>query len=211
MERLSILSFIQLLLAFSAHGQIKETITIDSIILDNYNSFKKLKVESLIIYTEDALCYPCPGDEEERCKEFRWNDAFYFIWTKKGQTFFTMRDNCYEYDILKLDTTFFIEFYKIKDSLMHDSLIKPKTWNAHSSNERIICIDNKKSFTIHINGNYFYFDPTIAEILKTEKYDPAIEFNQKTLIYSFSNSLGDYLKLNLAERLKVTRKRKNYR
>ncbi len=203
--------FLIVLLSLTAFGQVETVISIDSIIIDNLNNFKKRKIDTLIIYNANGLCYPCPGDEEERCKEFRWNNAYYFLWLKNGKTYFTLRDDCFDYEILNIDTLFFRNFYEIRDSLLKDSLLKPKSYTPHTWHHTITFLDNKDNFILYLNGNYFDYDSNLANIFNKIDYDPALKLNKQTITKSFDDNLYNYFINNLAEKLKATRRRKNFR
>ena len=173
----------------------------DRVIEPELKQFKRSKIDTLFIYTE--YCWGCvyPNDNSEKCDNPSWNHMYYFIWKKNNETYFTVRDDCFEYATLKIDSYFFEYFYSIKDSLINDKLKEPKYYIDHAYASKLIMIDKQNNFALFFDGAYFYEDTT----------NPAIIFNNTTLRKVVLDNLNNYLKKDLLTYLIPSRQRKNYR
>ncbi len=173
----------------------------DRVIEPELKHFKQQKIDTLFIYTE--YCWGCvfPKDNDEKCHNPSWNHAYYFIWQKNNETFFTVRDDCFDYATLKIDSNFFEYFYSIKDFLINDRLKEPNYWIDHAYASNIIMIDKHNNFSLFFDGSYFYHDMS----------NPAVIYNNTTLRKKFLDNINSYLKDDLLTYLIPSRQRKNYR
>src|SRR5690606_12992615 len=113
--------FLLLLLVFvigqSVQGQ-PEELSVEAIIEKDIKGIRRLGADTIFIYTE--YCYGCmlPSTREEDCQNTLFNHTWYFIWKKNGNTFFKVRDDCFEYNTIKVSGNFLDYVYSVKDSLI---------------------------------------------------------------------------------------------
>lgn len=124
----------------------------------------------------------------------------YFFWSKGFDTYFTIKDACFDYEQLKIDRSFFHYFFQIKDSLLTERLMSPPCYVDDAGILWLIASDNRTEFSASFPTEYFHHYCG---------HDSIIKFNNQSQLKKFHDFLLIYVKelSNKIERQKKRNKR----
>ena len=181
----------ELLFVFKANSQCGDVKSIDKESMEYINKLKielNLKIketDTLFIYNHRCLgCLP----SKDTCRSL---NNTYIVFTKKGQPYFTIIDDCYNYYPVKTNQKFISNLYSIQDSIKKEKLITPRIYSNHIWVNKMIFIDGKNDFQITLAEDYFY------STFNTE-LDSALVYNNHTLIKKFIDEANNYF-INLSK------------
>jgi hypothetical protein len=99
-----ILIAVLLFISNSAIGQGVSPGQLDSIVTDFVKEIQSKNIDTICIYKDYCVgCVYSIFDEEKRCNYSSIYIPTYILWIKKGKTFLTKKDNCFNYSTIEID------------------------------------------------------------------------------------------------------------
>ena len=98
---------------------------LDTIVKNYINELNSTGIDTVCIYKDYCVgCIYFSKKKEDKCDADGFYVPTYIFWLDKGQTFMTLKDNCFDYSTLKIDNDSIWQFFSAKRDIIKKEEIK---------------------------------------------------------------------------------------